>query len=483
MGSFGLPALSIRPAQVESPLDAYARIQQLRGQAQQQQLGAEQLRGAQLQNTQTQTAVNEDAAYKQALANSGGDIRKALPDIMKVAPTRGIMLQKQIMEWDKASIDQKKSILDYHQKQAARLGQIAGSVTDQPTYEAAINQAAQEQLIEPAQAQQLLATPYDPATVKGFQQQAVTAEQQIQAAQKAIDQSETHRHNVAQENKPNAFQEEFDPFYKAYIAAKNLSDSPKSMLEARQAFYAQKRPVNNLMTQSDAKDIADAIQNGEQPPTLQGLYRNAGPVRAELARRGVPLAQMESDWKATQKHIATLNGAQQERLRQAISFTSDSLNVIDGLYDEWKKAGATSGFKIFNKASLAAAKQLPGEAGSAATRLDAQINDLTSELGTVYKGGNGSTDESLKLAAGNLSGDWNETTFKAALKQIRTNLGIRSNSIKNSQVAGASDNNMYAQPNAAQQPSGITVTDPRGVVHSFPNQAAADQFKKAAGIQ
>jgi hypothetical protein len=127
-------------------------------------------------------------------------------------------------------------------------------------------------------------------------------------------------------------------------------------------------------------------------------------------------------------------------LRQAISFTSDSLNIIDGLYDEWKKVGATSGIKLFNRAALAAAKQLPGEAGSVATRLEAQINDLTSELGTVYKGGNSSTDESLKLAAGNLSGDWNETTFKAALKQIHTNLKIRDNSIKNSQVAGASAN-------------------------------------------
>lgn len=458
MASIPLPALSIRPQQPASPLEQYSHIAQLQGLAQQQQLGAEQLKGAQMQNQQTQEQISEDAAYKQALANSGGDIRKALPDIMKVAPTRGIALQKQITEWDKADIDKKKSILDYHEKQAGRLGQIAGSITDQPSYEAAIRQAATEQLIEPPAAQQLLSTPYDPNVVKGFQQQALTAQQQIQEAQKAIDQKEANRHNTAMETKPSAFQEEFAPFYKSYIAANNLPDSPKSSLQARQAFYAQKRPVNNLMTQNDAKDIADAIQNGDQPPTLTGLYRNAGPVRAELARRGVPLAQMESDWKATQKHLSTLNGAQQERLRQAISFTSDSLNVIDGLYDEWKKAGAISGLKVFNKASLATAKQLPGEAGSAATRLEAQINDLTSELGTVYKGGNGSTDESLKLAAGNLQADWNEMTFKAAIKQIRQNLTIRQNSIKNSQAAGVSQNNMYSQQPGTQPPA-----DPLGI--------------------
>src|SRR6185312_6882513 len=42
-----------------------------------------------------------------------------------------------------------------------------------------------------------------------------------------------------------------------------------------------------------------------------------------------------------------------------------------------------------------------------------------------------------------------------------------------------------AKPNFGKQNSGgsITVTDPRGVVHTFPNQAAADNFKKLANIQ
>jgi hypothetical protein len=302
MGSFGLPALSIKPQQQESPLEAFARIQQLRGLAQQQQLGAEQLKGAQLQNTQLQTAVDEDAAYKQAIANAGGDIRKALPDIMKVAPNRGVVLQKQLTEWDNADINKKKAILELHEKQAGRLGQIAGSVTDQPSYEAAIQQAAQEQLIEPQAAQQLLATPYNPQTVQGFQQQALTAQQQIQQAQKSIDAQETARHNRATENKKSATQEEFSDFYKDYIAANKLPDSPKASLQARQAFYAQKRPVNNLMTQSDAKDIADAIENGDQPPTLQWLIskRWASQSRTSAARRtsGANGIRLEGDAEA-----------------------------------------------------------------------------------------------------------------------------------------------------------------------------------------
>lgn len=194
----------------------------------------------------------------------------------------------------------------------------------------------------------------------------------------------------------------------------------------------------------DPKIIAQGIMNGHQPPDTKGLYRNGTAVRAELERNGYDLMTAQRDWTAVQKHLSTLNGTQQERLRQAVSFTYDSLDQIEQLYDEWKREGAVSGVKLFNRASLAVSKNLPGKAGQAATLLEAQINDLTSELGTVYKGGNGSTDESLRLAGENLKGEWNEGTFKRGLDQIRKNLQIRRNSINNSQAAGVSADSPYA---------------------------------------
>ena len=45
-------------------------------------------------------------------------------------------------------------------------------------------------------------------------------------------------------------------------------------------------------------------------------------------------------------------------------------------------------------------------------------------------------------------------------------------------------NQIDAQPSAPKAPvGGIQVTDPRGVVHTFPDQKSADSFKKAANIQ
>jgi hypothetical protein len=196
-------------------------------------------------------------------------------------------------------------------------------------------------------------------------------------------------------------------------------------------------------TGGGAKLIADAIIKGQQPPTTTGLYKEGAAVREELARQGFNLQQAESDWKAVQKHLSTLNGPQQERLRQAVTFTYDSLDNIEDLYNQWQKTKLPGGFSTYNKLALEAAMKLPGEAGSIATRLHSQINDLTSELGTVYKGGNASTDETLRLAAENLKAEWNDRTFKDALGLVRNNLRIRKNSIDNSMPAGVSAGSPY----------------------------------------
>jgi hypothetical protein len=231
-----------------------------------------------------------------------------------------------------------------------------------------------------------------------------------------------------------------------YLAARNLQDTPKNRDAARLAIGERKKTNPNAPNSDDPKQIADAIRRGEQPPDMKGLYRNTAAVRAELARNGYDLVKADEDWNATQKYLSTLNGQQQTRLRQAVSFTKDSLDQVQDIYDQWQKIGKTSGWKAFNKGSLETAKQLPGTAGDLAHRLEARVADLTSELGTVYKGGNSSTDESLKLAAKNLSGDWNEKTFKDAISDIRKSIQIRENSMKNTGPAGTSSGNAYTPP-------------------------------------
>jgi hypothetical protein len=211
-----------------------------------------------------------------------------------------------------------------------------------------------------------------------------------------------------------------------------------------------------------AKDIVDAIKNGDQPPTTQGLYKLGAAVRAEAARQHVPLARMEQDWKATEKYMSTLNGPQQTRLRQDISTVSDSLDKVEGLYDEWSKLAKTSGYKVLNHATLKAMEAMPGRAGAVAQALEAQIADTTAGLGTIYMGGNSPTDHSLELAAHSLSADWNDETMKEAMKQAHANVKIRENSITHSRPAGVSADSPYMPKDSAAPPA-AKEKDPLGI--------------------
>jgi hypothetical protein len=232
------------------------------------------------------------------------------------------------------------------------------------------------------------------------------------------------------------------------------SPTPEQIIQARKDYgQAGQRPPAAPVNANDPKDIADAIIRGEQPPTLTGLYRNAGPVRAELARQGYDLATAQTDWTATQKHIATLNGAQQTRLNQAIGQLPELLDSVESLAKQWKGGK----FPILNKANLALAKNGAYGSGAAsiATQLEQQIADVTGDLGAVYMGGNSPTDHALDLARTALSSNWDEKVLLDMVNRARKNVAIRQNSIKSTGVQGVSGDNPYA-------PAATTIAPPTG---------------------
>jgi hypothetical protein len=472
--SIPLPALSIRPYEQADPLSQYAKAVSLKnllgqGQIQQgaQQLQQQQIVGETQQNQQRAQQMQDQQTAMQVIGANNGDIGKSIPQLAgKVSPLTLQALQKAHADAVKSAGERTKL---ENENEATANGNLVGLI--EQAKQLPPEQYAQQfpQIAARAlEIQPKLKDHIDPAQPIpqdqlgqlsiGFMSQA-QIHAQVAAKQSADAATEAVRHNKAMETKDSSLSET----ELALKAAGGDADAKKALdLLAKQKSAG--RTVLNPGIDTAAKDIADEIESGDQQPVMTGLYRYAGPVRAELARRGYPLAQATSDWTATQKHLSTLNGAQQERLRQAISFTSDSTDIIDNLYNEWQRVGPASGIKVLNKAGLAAAKQLPGKPGEVATALEAQINDLVSELGTVYKGGNSSTDESLKLAAGNLKADWNEQTFKRALGLIRTNLKIRKNSM-NTQPAGVSGGSTYTpqmETNAAPASKPLTITLPSG---------------------
>ena len=87
-------------------------------------------------------------------------------------------------------------------------------------------------------------------------------------------------------------------------------------------------------------------------------------LMAEAHRQGMTAAGATDGRQ--QKHFATLNGAQQTRLRQAVDTATHSLDVIDTLAEQWKGGS----FPALNRANLALAKNgvWPGRRDDRAAR-------------------------------------------------------------------------------------------------------------------
>lgn len=184
----------------------------------------------------------------------------------------------------------------------------------------------------------------------------------------------------------------------------------------------------------EAVRIGDAIISGKQPPdSLRGfgMSKVAPQVRAYLAEKGFDLTSAEIDWRETTKRIQTVNGIQFARMENAINFTKHSLETVRQLVNDWNVQDKQGRLVVLNKANLIAAKQgvFGKEAQVAATRLETQIADMTSELGTIYKGGNSATDDSLKLASENFKSDWSYEQLVGSIDLIDQNLGIRQNTL------------------------------------------------------
>lgn len=226
---------------------------------------------------------------------------------------------------------------------------------------------------------------------------------------------------------------------------------PQEILRAREQYTkaGRQEPIlggmNQLYGQIDPEAIASSIIGGNLPPDVSQYGRVAsGAVASKLAKQDYNLAKAQTDWKATQRYFASVNSTQQLRLRQAAQTAYDSLDVIEQLAGKWKGGK----FPILNRANLVLAQNgLYGKkAAEVARQLEAQITDVTAELGQVYMGGGTPTDKALDLARKNLSADWQEGVLKKNIDLARTNLRIRLNSIDTVGVVGPSETNPYAGP-------------------------------------
>jgi hypothetical protein len=134
-----------------------------------------------IKTQQMQQGQQDDAALRQAIQGSGGDLEKALPQIMATNPIAGLKLQDAIRQ-------QKEALLDFHGKQAAAVAQEMGPLKGLPPEQRAqalqgVSQRLQASGVPPTG----LPDPSDPdwdRKVSDIQTRSLTSQQQVEKLRK-----------------------------------------------------------------------------------------------------------------------------------------------------------------------------------------------------------------------------------------------------------------------------------------------------------
>lgn len=176
-------ALSVRPPQIESPLQMYGQLAQVQNASNQNRL-------AQLQFSQAQQAVSDKNAlanaYKNSVSADGSiDYGKLIPGLASSGQGAQVpAIVKQKLDYEKSSREAEKAQIEGHLQKINALGQIMGGVKDQASYDMARQQAAQ--IFGPDFVAQI-PPQYDPAFIQQKQAEAMTVADQLGQKWKQLD--------------------------------------------------------------------------------------------------------------------------------------------------------------------------------------------------------------------------------------------------------------------------------------------------------
>lgn len=205
-------------------------------------------------------------------------------------------------------------------------------------------------------------------------------------------------------------------------------------------------------TSGNARDIADGIKAGEQPPTTTGLGRMAPQVRGILAKDGFNLAKATQEWTAAQKQIQSLNGPQMTRYAGLANSVVNTIDEVKSLAGEMDNIGVP----LLNKIKIGAYIQAEGnsEKGQLAARYLAGINTLKEEFANLAQGGYAPTESAWGLAEQQINGNYGVKELNASLDEVQRLIKYRIQGIPNFSTLGpAAPGNRYFGQGAGGQPA------------------------------
>jgi len=206
--------------------------------------------------------------------------------------------------------------------------------------------------------------------------------------------------------------------------------------------------------QGKADDIAEAIESGDQPPVLTGLYGMAPLVRSALEKNGFDLSKHQLQWDAAKKQVASLNGPQQVRFVGLANSVVNTINEVNDLAEQMQN----SGVPLLNKARLAAYIQAEGnsENGKLAARYQTAVGTLKEEFANLANGGYAPTEPAWKLANDQVNGNYGVKELGASLTEIQRLIKYRLNAMPGMSQVGPGSANPYFPDSGQSTPHGAS---------------------------
>lgn len=451
MGSYALPALSIRPPQQqENPIQQYGQLLQLknalqeaplRQQALQQQVaaGQQQQQMGDIQLQQAQQQQQDQAAFRTAMQDPSFH-GKTIGDVADHLAMTGQISQTAWTQAKKADLDQRQTLATLDKDQLANMKaahastqELYNSVMDLPDEQLAAQwpQIAQQYDAIPGNNKQPL-DPAKPLTKQQLQQFGPlismqrtyldeATERQKKQAELAEAQSKAKLSAAQAEAGGTSDQAKTEA---AWLKANNLPDTPENRLKA---FDYYNKQTKIAPAEVRAQILMQTPTQVFDPATGQTTYT----TRRDALGKVAPSSAEAQGEKGTVKYFTSGKGGQQIT---AFNTAVDHLSLLDKLASDL----GNSNLQVFNKAAQSWAQQT---GNPAPTNFEAAKNAMSGEVAAALKA-SGATDKEIEKVDQTFSKAQSPIQLKGAIGTYRMLLNSKRKNLEDQYKQG-----MKGQPN------------------------------------
>lgn len=216
------------------------------------------------------------------------------------------------------------------------------------------------------------------------------------------------------------------------------------------------------LSSEEKTNMLDGIKDGLINPA-QASKRGFNSVLSEGAKQGIPMAQIELDWKAANRMAATMNSQQSVNFDTLSTTVMGTIDRVTTLADQLKLTGVP----LYNTAKLGEIRQLEGNSpkGQLIGQYIAATTTLKEEYANFAQGGYAPTESAFKLGDALIKENYGSDYLKAALGETKRLVNIRITARRNlgtRQVLGPGGNVGMGAPSATTQQVGPNVTTGQG---------------------